>query len=219
MSGYRGFEKKKSKLGTTLLIVGLIHIGIGAGLYWVSQTEWGQNLIKVYKLTAFKKEEPPPPPEKEPEPEPEPEPPKPEPPKPEPPPQEAPPPPPPPQEAEAPPPPRASDAPAPPPMSADPFAIGKKSRNRFAGYSDILTAMIQAQYHQPPSLPDDLEYAVLCELVIDEQGRVLQYRLINSSGSLLFDQSALDALSKVTQVRPPPEGMDRTVIVKFFPPV
>jgi len=209
MAGYRGFEKKKSKLGTTLVIVGVVHLGIGAGLYWVSQTDWGQNLIKVYKLNAFKKDEPPPPPEKEPEPEPEPEPPKPEPK-----PQEAPPPPPP--AAEAPPPPTAADAPA-PAASADPFAIGK-NRKPFAGYSDILTAMIQAQYHQPPSLPDDLEYAVLCELVLDEQGRVLQYRLVNSSGSLLFDQSALDALAKVTQVRPPPKGMDRTVIVKFFPP-
>lgn len=214
MAGYRGFEKKKSKLGTTLLIVGLIHVGIAAGLYWVSQTEWGQNLIKVYKLTAFEKKEPPPPPEKEPEPEPEP--PKPEPkpeaPMPEPEPQEAPPPPPPVTEA-----PPSQVASLPPPPSTDSFAIGK-SRNRFAGYADILTAMIQAKYQQPPSLPDDLEYAVLCELVIDEQGRVLQYRLVNSSGSLLFDQSALDALSKLIQVRPPPEGMDRTVIVKFFPP-
>jgi len=212
MAGYKGFEKKKSKLGTTLLIVGLVHVGIGGGLYWVAQTQWGQDLIKVYKLNAFKKEEPPPPPEKEPEPEPEPEAPKPEPK-----PQEAPPPPPP-QQAEAPPPPKASDAPGPPPVSTDPFAIGK-GRGRFAGYTDILTASIQAKYQQPPSLADDLEYAVMCELVIDEQGRVLQYRLINSSGSLLFDQSALDALSKVTQVRPPPEGMDRTIVVKFFPPV
>jgi protein TonB len=208
MAGYRGFEKKKSKLGTTLVLVGLVHLGIGAGLYWVSQTEWGQNLIKVYKLNAFKKEEPPPPPEKEPEPEPEPEPPKPEHK------QEAPPPPP---QAEAPPPPKASDAPGPPQMDANPFAIGK-SRGRFAGYTDILTAMIQAQYHQPVDLPDDLEYAVLCELVLDQDGRILQYRLLTSSGSLLFDQSAIDALSKVTQVRPPPEGMDRTVVVKFFPP-
>ncbi len=209
MAGYKGFEKKKSKLGTTLLIVGVIHLGIGAGLYWVSQTDWGQNLIKVYKLNAFRKEDPPPHPEKEPEPEPEPEPPKPEPK-----PQEAPPPPPPVAEA---PPPQAADAPGPPAVNADPFAIGK-NRKPFAGYSDILTAMIQAQYQQPPSLPDDLEYAVMCELVIDDQGRVLQYRLINSSGSLLFDQSAVDALAKVTHVRPPPEGMDHTVVVKFFPP-
>ena len=211
MAGYKGFEKKKSKLGTTLLIVGLIHLGIGAGLYWVSQTEWGQDMIKVYKLNAFRKEDPPPPPEKEPEPEPEPEPPKPEPK-----PQKAPPPPPP--MAETPPPPKASDAPAgPPPVDANPFAIGK-ARSRFAGYADIVTASIQSKYQQPPSLTDDLEYAVLCELVIDEQGRVLQYRLVNSSGSLLFDQSALDALAKVTQVRPPPEGMDRSIVVKFFPP-
>jgi protein TonB len=208
--GYKGFEKKKSKLGTTLVIVGVIHLGIGGGLYWVSQTEWGQDLIKVYKLTAFEKKEPPPP-EKEPEPEPEPEPPKPEPK-----PQEAPPPQPP--QAEASPPPKASDAPAgPPPMDANPFAIGK-SRGKFAGYTDILTATIQEKYQQPPTLSDDLEYAVMCELVLDEQGRVLQFRLLNSSGSLLFDQSALDALSKLAQVRPPPEGMDRTVIVKFFPP-
>lgn len=212
MAGYKGFEKKKSKLGTTLLIVGLVHLGIGAGLYWVAQTQWGQDLIKVYKLNAFKKEEPPPPPEKEPEPEPEPEPPKPEPPKPEPKPQEAPPP-----QAEAPPPSKASEAPGPPPVSSDPFAIGK-SRGRFAGYADIVTASIQSKYQQPPSLPDDLEYAVMCELVLDEQGRVLQYRLLNSSGSLLFDQSALDALAKVAEVRPPPPGMDRTVVVKFFPP-
>ncbi len=207
--GYKGFEKKKSKLGTTLLIVGVIHLGIGGGLYWVSQTEWGQDLIKVYKLNAFKKEEPPPPPEKEPEPEP-------EPPKPEPKPQEAPPPPPP--QAEAPPQQKAADAPAgPPQMDANPFAIGK-SRGKFAGYTDILTASIQEKYQQPPTLSDDLEYAVMCELLLDEQGRVLQFRLLNSSGSLLFDQSALDALSKLAQVRPPPEGMDRTVIVKFFPP-
>ena len=138
MAATRVLKKKKSKLGTTLLIVGVVHLGIGAGLYWVSQTQWGQDMIKVYKLNAFRKEDPPPPPEKEPEPEPEPEPPKPEPK-----PQEAPPPPPP--QAEAPPPPKASDAPAgPPPMDANPFAIGK-GRSRFAGYTDIVTASIQAQ--------------------------------------------------------------------------
>ena len=99
----------------------------------------------------------------------------------------------------------------------NPFAIGK-GRGRFAGYTDIITASIQAKYQQPPSLSEDLEYAVLCELVVDEQGRVLQYRLVNSSGSLLFDQSALDALAKISEVRPPPPGMDHTIIVKFFPP-
>ena len=77
--------------------------------------------------------------------------------------------------------------------------------------------MIQAKYQQPPSLSEDLEYAVLCELVIDEQGCVLEYRRVTIR-SLLFDQLALDALSKVAEVRPPPPGMDDTIIVKFFPP-
>lgn len=59
---------------------------------------------------------------------------------------------------------------------------------------------------------------MLCELVLVPEGHVLQYRLLTSSGSLLFDQSAMDALGKVTQVRAPPDGMDHTIVVKFFPP-
>jgi protein TonB len=209
MPGYTGFQKKKNKLGTTLIIVALVHVALGAGLYWLSQTQFGQNLIKVYKLTVLQKEEkPPPPPEKEPEPEPEPPPPPPKP--------EAPPPPPPPQVASVPPPP-AAERPASAPVDTTPFAIGK-GRGQFSGYKDILTAAIQQNYQQPPMLPEDLDYAVLCELVLDAEGHVLQYRLVTSSGSLLFDRSALEALSKLSQVRPPPPGMDPTVVVKFFPP-
>ena len=63
-----------------------------------------------------------------------------------------------------------------------------------------------------------LEYAVLCQLVLDEEGYVLSYKLLNSSGSEVFDRSAQQALSRLRQVRPPPEGMSRTVVVKFFPP-
>ncbi len=69
-----------------------------------------------------------------------------------------------------------------------------------------------------PALPDNLDYAVFCELVLDEEGHVLEYRLVNSSGSLLFDQPALDALSKLKQVRPPPPGAERTIVVKFVHP-
>jgi periplasmic protein TonB len=62
---------------------------------------------------------------------------------------------------------------------------------------------MQAKYQTPPSLPDDLKYAVMCEPLLHEQGRVLQYRLHNSSGSLLFGQSDLEALSKFTKSRLP----------------
>ncbi len=210
MPDYTGFQKKKNKLGTTLLIVAAVHVALGAGLYWLSQTQFGQNLIKVYKLTVLQKEEkPPPPPEKEPEPEPEP----PKPPEPK---KEAPPPPPPPPQAAAPPP-AAAERTTSRQVDTTPFAIGK-GRSPFSGYQDLLTAAIQQKYQQPPMLPDGLDYAVLCELVLDDEGHVLQYRLVTSSGSLLFDRSALEALAKLSQVRPPPAGMDRTVVVKFFPP-
>jgi protein TonB len=208
MPGYTGFQKKKNKLGTTLIIVGLVHIVLAGALYWLSTTKFGQELMKVYKINVMKAAEPPPPP---PPPPPEPPPPPP------PPPPSAPPPPPPPRPAAPPPPPSGAVASRPPPVDTTPFAIGK-SRSRFAGYADILTAAIQEKYKQPPDLPEDLEYLVLCQLVLDEQGHVLNYRLVSTSGSQIFDRSALQALAQLTQVRPPPQGMERTIVVKFFPP-
>jgi protein TonB len=209
MQGYAGFQKKKNKLGSTLIIVGLVHIVGAGGLYWLSQTKFGQEFLKVYKVNIFKaQEKPPEPPPLEPEPpklEPEP------PPKaPEPKPVETPPPPPPSQVA------RADPGPA-SPASDNPFAIGK-SRGRFAGYADLLTGAIQQRYRQPAELPDDLEYAVLCKLNVDENGKVLAYELVGSSGNPVFDQSALEALAKLDQVRPPPPGMSREIVVKFYPP-
>jgi TonB family protein len=112
---------------------------------------------------------------------------------------------------------RADARPSAPSGGADLFAIGK-GRGRFAGYTDLLTAAIQQKYKQPQELPDDLDYAVLCQLVLDDQGKVLDYKLLTSSGSDVFDQSAIEALSKVTQVRPPPPEMEKNVVVKFFPP-
>jgi len=190
-----------------------------AGLYRLAQTEYVQDLIKVSKLlttqepVASKEPEPPPEPEKHPEPESRPEP------LPEPPP-----------EVKAPQPQVVLEQPdAVKPAetverersdgkAADPapFAIGKGG-GRFSGYEAFLTASIQAVYQQPPDLPD-VNYAVLCELVLDEEGYVLEYKLVNSSGSEAFDRSTVVALSRLRQVRPPPDGMSRTVLVKFFPP-
>jgi protein TonB len=205
MAGYTGFQKKKTSHSTTLIIVAVVHVFLAGFLWWLSTTKFGQELIRVYKINMSKQEEPPPPPPEPPPPQ-----------------AEAPPPPPPKPQQEAPPPPppnvlRADARPTAPSGTADLFAIGK-SRGRFAGYIDILTASIQQKYTQPKDLPDDLEYAVLCQLVLDEQGRVLDFRLLTSSGSDLFDQSAIEALSKLTQVRPPPPEMEKTVVVKFFPP-
>jgi len=224
MPGYTGFHTnaKRSWNATTIAAVVVVHVVFIASAYQLSQTEYIQNLIKVSKLVTVrepvKPSDKPPPPEKEPEPKPEPElERKPEPPAivkepiPDPVVQEAP--------VEEPPPAQSSvgDQSDPAPVGAMSFAIGK-GRSRFALYEDLLMGAIQSAYRQPPELPDSLEYAVLCQLVVDEQGYVLAYQLLNSSGNAVFDRSAQQALSRLRQVRPPPEGMSRTIVVKFYPP-
>ena len=200
----------------------VVHAVFITGLYKLFQTEYVQDFIKVSKLTTIQepvKPVDPPPSEKEPEPEAKPEP------KPEPPPmvKKLPP------ESFAPQTPREDqqDQPAAPPVMGDgpdsaqtgstAFAIGK-GRSRYALYEDLLMGAIQAVYRQPPDLSEALEYAVLCQVVLDDEGYVLSYKLLDSSGSEVFDRSAQQALSRLRQVRPPPEGMSRTIVVKFFPP-
>jgi protein TonB len=63
-----------------------------------------------------------------------------------------------------------------------------------------------------------MPYAVLCQLLLDEEGKVISYKLVNSSGNELFDRSALKALASVDRLRPPPQDMSRTIVVKFYPP-
>lgn len=223
MPGYTGYHtnKKSSWSATTITVVVVVHIVFIAGLYRLYQTEYVQDLIKVSKLTTIQepvKPPDPPPPEKEPEAKPEP--------KPEPKPDPSP------LVKELVPEPVVPQAPVedqPPALSSvgdgaepaqagtTPFAIGT-GRSRFALYEDLLMGAIQAVYKQPADLSDSLEYAVLCQLVLDDEGYVLSYKLLNSSGSEVFDRSAQQALSRLRQVRPPPEGMSRTVVVKFFPP-
>lgn len=207
--GYSGFHAKKNKSASTLIVVGIIHVAVAGGLWWFAQTEYGQALMKLYKINMMQaqQEEPPPPPEPEPEPEPEPQEVK-EP--------EKPPPPPEPTEVAKPEPVPADAVPAKLPQVADPFAIGKKKK--FSGYASILISMIQKYYTQPPDLQPGIPYAVLCQLIIDENGNVLNYQLLNSSGSPSFDDSALQALSKLTKVRKPPDNMANTIVVKFYPP-
>lgn len=224
MPGYQGYHvKKRGWNRSTTIVVVVVHLLALYGLYQLSRTHFLQDLIKVTKLTTMPEPpKPPEPPPSEPAPEPEalPEPTPPEPL--------------PPTVKELPPEP-VEPAPAEEPSQAPnsegegqegqeapatdnaPFAIGKGG-SVFSGYEGILTAAIQAAYQQPPDLPDNVDYAVMCQLVLDEDGYVLSYQLLNSSGHPVFDRSAQLALSKLRQVRPPPPGMSRTIVVKFFPP-
>lgn len=223
MPGYTGYHANKRNSWSTATIgaVIVVHVVLAVVVYRLSQTDYIQNLIKVSKLVTVqepvKPKDPPPQEKDEPKPDSPPETPPELPPMvkelpPEPAPQapvEEP--------SPAPAPPSAGEGPDSAPVDAAPFAIGK-GRGRFAGYEDMLMASIHAVYQQPPELPDTLEYAVLCQLVLDEEGHVLAYQLLNSSGNAIFDRSAQQALSRLRQVRPPPAGMSLTVVVKFFPP-
>src|SRR5262245_12469552 len=222
MAGYTGYHSiKRSWSPTTIAVVTVIHVLLVVGMYQLSQTEFFQDLIKVSKLITIKEppkpEKPPPPEEKAPEPEKRMEP------LPEPPPvvKEVPP-----EPAEAP---QMMEEAAEPAAESEGtaenalvatsrlFTIGQGG-NKFSGYENLLTAAIQALYQPPTDLADNVEYTVLCQLVLDEEGYVVQYKLLNSSGNAKFDRSAQIALSRLRQVRPPPPGMSRTIVVKFFPP-
>lgn len=221
MPGYTGFHTKKNgNWSATAVAVGVIgHVLLVGVLYWVSQTPYIQSLIKVSKLTTVQEPatlpDPPTSREKTLEPEmplellPQP-PPVAKPPQPEPVQEET-------AQDEPPGPPADAERLDSKPANTTSFAIGK-GRGRFSGYEDLLTASIQAVYKQPADLPDGLDYAVLCQLLLDEDGYVLGYKLVNSSGSEAFDRSTQQALSRLRQVRPPPAGMSRTIVVKFFPP-
>ncbi|SPP62963.1 energy transducer TonB family protein [Nitrospira lenta] len=221
MPGYTGYHRNKRNgwSTTTIAAVLAVHGVLAVGAYRIAQTDYFQHLIKVSKLVTVpepvKPKDPPPQDKDEPAPESPPEIPPESPPMvkdlpPEPAPLE-------PADEPSPALPSAGEDADSAPVDAGPMVIGK-GRGRFAGYEDALMASIHAVYQQPPELPDALEYAVLCQLVLDEEGHVLTYQLLNSSGSPLFDRSAQLALSRLRQVRPPPPGMSRTVVVKFYPP-
>lgn len=106
------------------------------------------------------------------------------------------------------------------PGSGNPFVSGGGGGRgrRFSGYADLVTSEIQKYYKQPSDLPIGIRLAVLFQLRLDEEGRLLEYKLTRSSGNPRFDESALQALSTIKQLRPPPQGMSKTLTVKFFPP-
>lgn len=109
------------------------------------------------------------------------------------------------------------------PGSANPFGAGRGGRGggkgrKFSGYADIVTSEIQKYYKQPSDLPGNVRLAVLLQLLLDEDGRLIEYKLMRSSGNTRFDESAIQALTQIKQLRRPPQGMSNTLTVKFFPP-
>jgi protein TonB len=218
MQGYVALKKKKNKLGKTLTIVAAIHLVVGGAMIWLAYSSAGRELMTVYKLTIRNIYEPPPPPP------PEVKAPEPEPPPPPPPAAEEPKAPEPVQEASLPEPP-AEITPPPEPSTGESTQVrlpgfgnsfgGGGKKGKFAGYADLVTVEIQRLYKQPVDLPDDSKMMVQLQILLEQDGTIVKYKVLKSSGNEKFDQSALQAVGKLQRLRPPPEGMSHTLVVKF----
>jgi outer membrane biosynthesis protein TonB len=82
---------------------------------------------------------------------------------------------------------------------------GRASSTQVSDYFSKLIARLQAAYEGPPQLVDPGLVAGF-EMSIAADGRVLSWRLTQSSGNPVFDEAVKATLARVTAVDPPPNG-------------
>lgn len=192
-------RKSAVPIGRTFGIVVLIHVLGGVALVLLAQTEYGQKMMKTYKVSLMKQEEPPPPPEEEP-----------------------PPPPPPPEPADAP---EVPDAPA-PEVAAGPeiagtggLAVGGKFLGPAEGPLGAFHASVERRFRKHYQQPDGEFRPAEVVFSVGASGAVGGYRLRRSSGDPANDEAVLAAAAELQRegVSPPPEGKARSVLVKVIP--
>lgn len=212
----RRSSRSRSPFARVFAIVIALHVGGGAGVFWLAKTQSGRALARVYNVTLF---EPPKPEEAEAEVEP--------------------PPPPPvveePQLADIPAP--AAEAPiaapaAPSAVSSAPPAPtiggggGTNWSGKFAGadafdgpegaFHAAVTGRFRRHYVEPPEAFGPAEL----ELKVTAKGSIDRYRLARSSGSEKNDQAILASAQRVQSEGlgvTPPEERARIVTVRFVP--
>jgi colicin import membrane protein len=81
-------------------------------------------------------------------------------------------------------------------------------------YYGIIIEMIRNQWVYPDIVSSELE--VIVSIRIDKQGNIISQEIEKSSGNILFDQSALRAISKANPLPPPPFGMETEIGVRFI---
>jgi len=81
-------------------------------------------------------------------------------------------------------------------------------------YYGIITEMIRNQWVYPDIASSGLEAIV--SIRIDKKGNIISQEVEKSSGNMLFDQSALRAISKASPLPPPPFGMETEIGVRFI---
>jgi hypothetical protein len=201
-------QRKKRRGGSNLpvviaLVVG-IHAGMGGGLYALSQTDAGQEFLRIHKIKFLEPEQekqdeakapepPPPPPQIE-------------------------------QKVEAP---VVANVPA-PTTSAPSIAIGGGGVNwsggKFIGgledgpigtfHAGVL-GKIRSCFGSWPGPSHSAEVA----LDVSHEGSIVSYRLVRGTGSSSEDEQLMDAVRCVQQkgVGAPPEGTGRVVTLRLHP--
>ena len=209
MTPQQSTQKRKKKRGSNLpavigLVVG-IHAVMGGGLYALTQTDAGQEFIRIHKIKFLEPEQEKQEEAKAPEP----------------------PPPPPPIEAkvEAP---KVSDAPA-PTTSAPSMSIGGGGGPNWNGGKFIggledgpmgafhagVLGRIRSCFGSWPGPSHLAEVA----LDVSHEGSIVSYKLVRGTGSSAEDDQLMDAVRCVQQkgVGAPPEGVGRVVTLRLHP--
>ncbi len=89
---------------------------------------------------------------------------------------------------------------------------------RFGGYTQIVTTelrkKVMKRLDEEGGIPKGKLQTVV-RVSVDIEGRVIDYRVIGSSGNERMDQAVVRALETVRISEPPPEGMPRTMSIKI----
>jgi TonB family protein len=90
---------------------------------------------------------------------------------------------------------------------------------KFAGYAQIVTTEIRKKVmrhlDEEGGIPKGRLQAVV-RLSVDIDGKVIDYRIIGSSGNTRMDEAVIESLRSLWISEPPPESMPRTMNIKII---
>jgi protein TonB len=98
--------------------------------------------------------------------------------------------------------------------------VGKVSLlAKFTGYTQIVTTEIRKKVmkhlDEEGGIPKGKLQAVV-RVSVDMDGRVIDYRIIGSSGNTRMDETVINSLRSLRISEPPPEGMPRTMDIRII---
>jgi protein TonB len=90
---------------------------------------------------------------------------------------------------------------------------------KFTGYTQIVTTELRKKVmkhlDEEGGIPKGKLQAVV-RLSVDLDGKVVDYRIIGSSGNNRMDEAIIDSLHSLRISEPPPEGMPRTMNIRII---